>query len=161
MNLVENNDPILKQKCEPFDFRNPPFDPIEFAQDLVKFMYEKNAIGMSANQVGLPYRVFAMRGNPENFVCYNPKIVMPSTDQILLEETCIGHPGLLVKIKRPQHVKVRFQTPNGDTRTETYTGLTARTFLHEMDLLDGIVFYSRANLYHREKSFKNKTLQIK
>jgi hypothetical protein len=25
-----------------------------------------------------------------------------------------------------------------------------------MDLLDGIVFYSRANLYHREKAFKNK-----
>ena len=62
MELVNTNDNILKKTCEEFDFANPPFNPIEFSQELIKFMYDKNGIGLSANQIGIPYRVFAMRG---------------------------------------------------------------------------------------------------
>lgn len=154
MNLVDNKDPILKTECSKFDFTSPPFDPLEFSNELIRFMYEKNGIGLAANQVGIPYRIFAMRGAPENFVCFNPRIVIPSTQNILLEEGCVSFPGLFVKIKRAQHVKVRFQTPNGDTRTETFTGLTARVFQHELDHLNGQVFFKRANAYHRHLAFK-------
>jgi peptide deformylase len=154
MNLVDPNDPILTTPCQIFDFNNPPFDPIEFAKDLVKFMYDKNGIGLAANQVGVPYRVFAMRGQPENFVCYNPKIVQPSEMKIELEEGCLTYPNLLVKITRPQHVRVRFTTPNGDTMTKQFTGLTARIFQHELDHLDGVIFYNRANRYHRDQALK-------
>jgi peptide deformylase len=154
MNLVDAKDPILKTKCEEFDFINPPFDPIEFSKDLIKFMYDNNGLGLAANQVGVPYRIFAMRGAPENFVCFNPKIVLPSSEQVILEEGCLTYPGLLVKIKRSQHIKVRFRTPNGETLTKTFTGMTARIFQHELDHLDGIEFFSRANKYHREQAFK-------
>lgn len=155
MELVKQNDPVLTTECQPFDFLNPPFDPIEFAQNLVKFMYDKNGIGLAANQVGVPYRVFAMRGAPENFVCYNPRIVQPSDQSIVLEEGCLTYPNLFVKIKRPQFVRVRFNTPNGDVRTETFTGMTARIFQHELDHLDGVIFYNKANKYHRDQAFKN------
>lgn len=154
MKLVEQNDPILTKVCEPFDFLNPPFDPIEFSNELVKFMYESGGIGLAANQVGVPYRIFAMRGSPENFVCFNPKIVQPSEQEIALEEGCLSYPGLLVKIKRPQHVRVRFHTPNSDVMTQTFTGMTARIFQHEYDHLDGIIFYNKANRYHREKALR-------
>ena len=154
MNLVEQNDPILTTKCQDFDFSNPPFDPIEFAQELVKFMYDKNGIGLAANQVGVPYRVFAMRGSPENYVCYNPKIVQESEQHIVLEEGCLTYPGLFVKVKRPQFLRVRFSTPNGDTRTETFTNMTARTFQHELDHLDGIIFYNKANKYHKDQAMR-------
>ena len=117
MNLVNANDPILKNKCDNFDFNNPPFDPIQFAENLVKHMYDWNGIGLAANQIGIPYRIFAMRGQPENFVCFNPRIVQPSEMQIVLDEGCLTYPGLYVKIKRPQHVRVRFQTPNGDRKS--------------------------------------------
>lgn len=154
MNLVKSDDPVLTTVCSEFDFSNPPFDPIEFAKDLVKFMYDSNGIGLAANQVGVPYRVFAMRGQPENFVCYNPRIVQPGADQITLDEGCLTYPGLYVKIKRPQHIRVRFQTPNGDTLTRQFTGMTARIFQHELDHLDGIVFYSKANKFHRDQAFR-------
>ena len=106
MNLVNANDPILKNKCDNFDFNNPPFDPIQFAENLVKHMYDWNGIGLAANQIGIPYRIFAMRGQPENFVCFNPRIVQPSEMQIVLDEGCLTYPGLYVKIKRPQHVQI-------------------------------------------------------
>jgi peptide deformylase len=155
MELVPANDPILTKVCETFDFLNPPFDPVEFSQELIKFMYSKNGVGLAANQVGVPYRIFAMRAAPENFVCFNPKIIMPGTDEIVLEEGCLTFPKLLVKIKRPQHIRVRFNTPNGDTLTKQFTGLSARIFQHELDHLDGIVFYNKANRFHREQALKN------
>jgi peptide deformylase len=154
MQLVNKNDPKLTTPCANFDFVNPPFDSVEFAQELVKFMYDRNGVGLAANQVGVPYRIFAMRGSPENFVCYNPKLVQPSEAQVILEEGCLTYPGLYVKIKRPQHVRVRFTTPNGDTLTKQFTGMTARVFQHQMDYLDGIVFYNRANRFHRDQAFR-------
>ena len=137
-----------------FNFLNPPFDPIEFSKELVKFMYDNNGISLSAPQVGESYRIFAMRGSPENFVCFNPKVVQPSEQEVVLEETSLSYPGLIVKIKRPQHVRVRFMLPNADTRTETFTGMTARIFQHNLDFLDGIAYYNRANKYHRDAAFR-------
>lgn len=154
MELVKASDPILTTPCKEFDFNNPPFDPIEFAVELVKFMYDNNGLGLAANQVGVPYRIFAMRGQPENFVCFNPRIVMPSVEEIMLDEGCLTYPGMAVKVKRPRHVRVRFTMANGETRTETFTGMTARVFQHELDHLDGIVFYNKANRYHREQALK-------
>lgn len=154
MQLVKHNDPILTTPCQKFDFFHPPFDPVEFSKELVKFMYEHNGIGVAANQVGVPYRIFAMRGQPENFVCFNPRIIIPSEMKIELEEGCLTYPGLIVKITRSQHVKVRFNTPNGDVLTKQFTGMTARIFQHELDHLDGVVFYNRANRYHREQALR-------
>jgi peptide deformylase len=154
MKLLRYDDQALKRKAENFDFKNPPFDPIEFSQELVKFMYDNNAICLTAPQVGVPYRLFAMRGAPQNFVCFNPRVVMPSEEEIRLDEVSLTYPGLCVKIKRSQHCKVRFAMPNGEIRTETYTGMTARTFQHCMDFLDGEVFYHKANPIHREQSLR-------
>jgi peptide deformylase len=154
MKLVKQNDPIFTTPCNQFDFQDVPFDPIEFSKDLVKFMYDNNGISLSAPQVGEPYRIFAMRGSPENFVCFNPKIVQPSEQEVVLEETSLSYPGLVIKIKRPQHIRVRFMLPNADTRTETFTGMTARVFQHNLDFLDGIAYYNRANKYHRDKAFR-------
>jgi len=151
---MELDDTYLLEECKEFDFENPPFDPIEYAQELVKFMYERNALGVAANQVGTPYRIFAMRGQPENFVCFNPKIIQPSEDEVLLEEGCLSYPGLLVKIKRAQHIRVRFNTPNGQTLTKQFTGLTARIFQHEYEHLEGNRFYDLANKFHRDQAFK-------
>jgi peptide deformylase len=154
MNLVNINDKVLTEVCQEFDFSNPPFDPIEFSKELVKFMYDNNGIGLAANQVGVPYRVFALRGEPENFVCFNPRIVQPSEEEIVLEEGCLTYKGLIVKIKRPRHVRVRFQTPNGDTLTKQFTGISARAFQHEMDHLNGEVFFNKTNRFYREKALR-------
>ena len=161
MKIVTSNDPILSTPAKKFNFIDPPFDPIEFAQDLVKFMWDENTIGISANQVGVPYRIFCMRGYPQNFVCFNPKIIMPSAEEIVLEETSLSYPGLLVKIKRSQHVRVRFQTPNGDTRTETFTGMTARIFQQLVDNIDGLVYYNKANKFHKEQALKKWKKNVK
>jgi peptide deformylase len=151
---VKPNDQILTTPCKPFDFTQPAFDPIEFARELVHFMYDHNGIGLAANQVGVSYRVFAMRGHPENFVCYNPKIVSIGEEMMTLEEGCLSYPGLLVKVKRPKTIRVRFAQPNGDVRTDTFTGMTARIFQHEYDHLEGKLYFNRASRYHRDTALE-------
>lgn len=152
MQLVHHNDSILRTPAIDFDFTSPPFDPTEFSKQLIKFVYDNNGLGIAANQVGTQYRIIAMRGSPENFVCYNPRIITPSDQQVILDESSLTYPGLVVKVKRAQHIRCRFQTPNGDTRTETFTGMSARVFQHLLDHLDGNLFFNKANRYHRDKA---------
>ena len=154
MKLVDKNDPILRTPTQEFDFLNPPFDPIEFSKDLIKFMYDNNGIGLAANQVGIPYSIFAMRGDPENFVCFNPRIVHFSNEEIVLDEGCLTYPGLYVKIKRSRHIRVRFNTPNSDMLTKQFTGISSRIFQHEMLHLQGKCFVESLSKLKLEMTIK-------
>jgi len=157
--LVPDTHPIMSQKLERFDFDNPPEDPEKIAQILLKAVIKYQGLGISANQLGLPYRVFALKGNPSigipNFVCFNPRIATTMGDEQNFDEGCLTYPGLYVKVKRPGQVRARFQSPYGEIITKTFVGLTARCYLHECDHMDGINFIDRANKIHRERAKKN------
>lgn len=151
--LISSNDPILKTELERFKFDDPPTDPVELAHTLAQSMLAHGGIGLAANQLGLPYRAFAIMGE-QIIVCFNPLIVDSSTEMVYLEEGCLSYPGLYVKIKRPRRIKVRYTEPNGNTVTRIFEDMTARVFQHELDHLDGVVHISRANRIHREQAFK-------
>lgn len=151
--LIDCNDPLLRQKLEPFDFTNPPVDPLDLVTDLAETMLAANGIGLSANQVGLPYRVFIMKG-VELIPCFNPRIVDYSEETIVLEEGCLSYPNLFVKVKRPKRIKARYADPNGNITTQVFDGMTARIFQHELDHLDGIRYIDRANKIHLEQARK-------
>ena len=152
--IVKFPNQILTQSTQPFDFSNPFQDPIELSLELMKEMNDNNGIGLAANQIGKPYAVFTMKGYPDNFVCFNPKIVNTSDDMVEMEEACLSFPGVVLKIKRPSQVRLRFQMPSGLTDTKTFDGLTARTIQHEIEHLNGELFINKANRYHRDKAMK-------
>lgn len=144
LNLVPKDDPILKTKLEPFDWVKPPTDPIQLAKDLTETMLFNNGLGLAANQVGLPHRVFVIKSDP--IICaFNPIIVDQTEDETYLDEGCLSAPQLFLKIKRPKIIRVRFTMPNTEVVTEKYIGMTARVFLHEIDHLNGIFFTQRVS----------------
>lgn len=151
LKLVDPTHPILHNSVDQFDFLNPPVDPVILANCLIETMNAHNGLGLSANQCGLPYRVFVMRSNP-TYVCFNPKIIDVSSEEVMLEEGCLSYPFLYVKIKRPSIIKVRYTNCFGETKTEKFIGMTARCFQHELDHLDGINFTRRANTVHLERA---------
>ena len=158
MNLVVEDAEILMNRIEDFDFSiEHEHTPVEIAEALVKYMVDHNGIGLAANQLGLPYRAFAMKTQP-NTVCFNPLIVDRSAEVVTMEEGCLSYPGLIIKVKRPQAIKVRFTQPNGEVRTKKFTGMTSRVFQHELDHLNGIVFYRRANDFHKDQAFRARKL---
>jgi peptide deformylase len=145
LNSPKLDNTYLKTPCIPFDFSDPPIDPIDISKYMVKTMYELDGLGLAANQVGMHHAFFAFRGDPENFVAFNPKIVHYSEELIELEEGCLSFPGIIVRITRPRHCRVRFQMPNGETKTMQLTGISARVFQHEYDHILGKTFKDRVS----------------
>jgi peptide deformylase len=137
----------------PFDFTNPPFDPKSFSEALAKKMIRENGIGLAAIQIGMPYRVFVVRTDPV-YVCFNPKIVDLGGEENIMEEGCLSFPGMSVKVKRFDELRLRFQNHDGQFATRKFAGLAARVIQHEYDHLNGILFYNRASRYHRDAALK-------
>jgi peptide deformylase len=153
LKLVDMYHPMLSTKLENFDFSNPPTDPIQLAYDLVETMKQEKGMGLSANQCGLQYRVFCMESNPV-LICFNPRVVDVSSEEVELDEGCLSFNNLWLKIKRPKHIKVRYTEPNGNVVTKKFTGMTARCFLHEMDHMEGIKFIERVGKVQLEMAKK-------
>ena len=152
---------IKMEKLPSFDFNNPPTDPHELTVKLVETMLENTKRGiysLSAPELGLPYRVFVMAGQPP-VVCFNPRIVDETTEEIVLEESCYSNPNLFVKIKRPKIIKVRYNDMDGNLHNEKFIGMTARAFQHELDHLNGFNYTRRANQIHLQRAL-NKKKQI-
>lgn len=148
---VPVNDPAIHVATEKFDFDNPPIDPVELVMRLAKVMVENNGIGLSANQLGLPYRVFVMKSNPI-IACFNPIVLDTGLQTHIMEEGCLSYPGLYVTVRRPLIIKVRFTEANLNVRTERFDGMTARVFLHELAHLDGRTMMDDASIVQREKA---------
>jgi len=155
VSLVASSHPLLSTNLEKFDFTNPPIPPHELATILVTKLMEYNGLGLSANQLGLPYRAFAMVGAPP-FCIFNPRIVDVGDTQVLMEEGCLSFPNLSINIKRSKTIKVRYEDFDGNVHTEKFSGLTARIFQHELDHLNGIVYTSRANKIHLDRAMRQK-----
>lgn len=140
-------DAILRTKLQPAD----PQDPFlkSFLPDLIQTMYERDGVGLAANQVGVNLRIFAIdpwwgredeEQNPR--VLINPEILSMEGEQIG-EEGCISLPEIYANVPRALKITYRYLTPEGESITATAEGFEAVVIQHEYDHLDGIVFTDR------------------
>lgn len=136
MKLVPITDPGLRRAAERFDFTAPPVDPAKLAGDMVSTLYSLGGYGLTACQVGLPWSVFAIVGDPP-YVCFNPRIVWRSDETTRMPEACLSMPGIVLDTERSTGVRLRFQTPSGATTTKTFEGLSAIVVQHEMCHIEG------------------------
>lgn len=159
-NLVPASSPILSQRVSNFDFNNPPVDPMELSLSLLGHLRHYKGLGLSANQLGLPYRVFVLEGDPA-FVCFNPVITAVGDKEVRVEEGCLSFPGMYMKIKRPSAIRVRFQDPNGDFVTKKFSGFTAQLFQHEYDHMEGILYIQRVSRLVHDRARKQQDKLLK
>jgi peptide deformylase len=159
LELVKSDSSILKQKCELFDFATPQYDPEKLVEDLKESMIQHRGIGLSACQVGIPLRVFAVGdpNDPDNIVVmFNPRIVDFSEDVVLMEEGCLSFPGMFIKVKRSNSIRLRYYNMSGEIITQSYDGIPARAIQHEYDHMEGIAFHSRASSFHLDQAKRQK-----
>ena len=118
----------------------------ELSKILVDNMIHHNGIGISANQIGIWERAFAMVRDLENnevMVCFNPRIVKSYTEEVEMEEGCLSYPELFLKIKRPDKIVVKYEDEDKKTHKMKLQGLASRVFQHEYDHMEGIDFTQR------------------
>ena len=148
--LLPPSDPRLLMQIAPF--MDDTLEQFGFAdrKELSKVMYDNMAkyggLGLSANQVGLPYRMFVMGGHPQVEdgkvrTVFNPLINDVSPESINLKEGCLSFPFLFLSIKRPKWCSVRYTDENGEEIEETLHGMSARIFMHENEHMNGYVLF--------------------
>mgnify|MGYP000844085169 CR=1 FL=1 len=155
--IVRGFKDILTTPGMDFDFENPPFDPVEFSKTLGEVMFAFGGVGISACQIGVPYRIFAIRAVPL-MVFFNPKIVDYSGKVSPLIEGCLSFPGVNFPVKRHDRIRIRYQEPNGEMQLKTFEDYSAHIIQHEFDHTNGILFFDRANRFHRDRAIKNWSL---
>lgn len=159
LHLIPEDSGILKQLQDDFDFSNPIYDPKELAFKLNDCMKKNNGLGLSACQVGIPFRVFVMNINGnEPLALFNPRVVSQSDNQISMKEGCLSYPLLYMNIKRPDAVRIRFQTYLGETKTQQFIGMSARVALHEMDHMKGITYLNRASSFELQRATRKRMI---
>ncbi|MDZ4658217.1 MAG: peptide deformylase [Bythopirellula sp.] len=111
-------------------------------------MYEHEGVGLAANQVDLPYRLFI--ANPtgdakqkdSEHVFINP-VILGGKGQVEGEEGCLSIPGLVAQVTRKETVQVEAYNLAGELFSGELNGLFARIVQHETDHLDGVLFIDR------------------
>jgi len=139
--LVDSYDPILRKPTTPIDFETMPGKEVAYySMSLMETLNSLGGLGLSANQVGLPYRMFALNMGDKIWCLINPVVIEKSITKTKYKEGCLSFPGLFLEIGRPSSVTVEFQAANGEKKIQTFDGLTATCVQHEMDHLDGICY---------------------
>jgi peptide deformylase len=111
-------------------------------------MYEHEGVGLAANQVNLPYRVFVANseGSPDNReaerVFINPVLSLPR-GQAEDDEGCLSIPGVYAPVTRNETITIQAYDLAGNEFTAEVNGLLARIVQHETDHLDGTLFIDR------------------
>ena len=143
--LVEYPHPALFRKSKPLlRIDGGVRDAVEQMFDI---MYESHGVGLAANQVALPYRMFVVNvtGDPdsgEELAFLNPILTRPRGTAIQ-EEGCLSLPGLRADVRRPQRVVVEAWSVDGQPIRIDLDGFLARVVQHEFDHLDGRLFTDR------------------
>ena len=142
LKLVDFYDPILREPTVPVKFET--FEEQKRASflafSLTETLNKLRGLGLSANQVGLKERVCAVNMGEHIWIMFNPEIIERSETFADFAEGCLSYPGLYLKLKRPDYIKVRFQAIGGQYTEHEFNGLTAVCVQHEIDHLDGKLY---------------------
>lgn len=145
LQLVEYPHPALLRRTKPVTRLD---DALRSAvARMFDIMYEAQGVGLAANQVALPYRLFVVnvagrRGDGEELVFVNPVLSRPRGTAVE-EEGCLSLPGLRMDVRRPERIAVEAWSLEGEPIRLDLDGLLARVVQHEFDHLEGRLFTDR------------------
>ena len=152
--IVTVGHPVLRQRARDVtadELASP--DVQGLIDDLIDTMRHANGAGIAANQIGVPLRVTTIEVGDNPRYPYKPRIpltvvvnpvIEPLDDETVeINEGCLSVPNLRGVVSRFVNVRVRYLDRDGVEHDEIKRGLTAGTFQHELDHLDGFLFLDR------------------
>jgi peptide deformylase len=154
LRIAQIGHPVLRQPTRTLTREELLSDQIQsFLDDLVETMREANGAGLAANQVYQSLRICTVevRNNPRYpyrpniplTILVNP-ILTPVGDETFVNyEGCLSVPDLRGQVRRHCEVKVDAWDREGNSISTVVKGMTAATYQHEVDHLDGKLFLDR------------------
>ncbi len=127
----------------------------QLIDDLIDTMRNANGAGIAANQIGEGVRITVIEVNDNPRYPYKPKIPLTvvvnpvieaiDDERVDINEGCLSVSNLRGDVSRHVAVRVRYLDRAGNEHDEIKRGLTAGTFQHECDHLDGKLFVDRVS----------------
>ena len=150
--IVKYPDPVLEKPGKPVTEFNDEL--AKLVEDMFESMYAAKGIGLAAPQIGLSKRLtvidVSFQERPEDrIVLVNPEIIHREGKQYE-EEGCLSLPEIREKVSRAARVRVKAQDLKGKWFELEGEELLARAFQHEIDHLDGILFFRRVSALKRD-----------
>jgi len=158
------NDDMLKEENQPKDLVFK--DRKHLSEKMFDAMKKYGGIGLSANQVGLPFNMFVLGDHPDlekglKMTCFNPMIISASADQVMMKEGCLTFPFVFLNISRPRKVTVKYEDENGDLKEGHLDGMFSRIFQHEYDHMLGKTFVDGISKMKLDMAYKKAEKQMK
>ena len=159
--IIETPDPRLRVISKPVDVVDDELRTL--MRDMLKTMYEAPGIGLAAIQVGVPKRVLVIDlqeedeegqriRDPRYFV--NPEIIWESDDVASYNEGCLSVPEMYGDVERPAVIRAKWLDYDGVAHEEEIDGLLATVLQHEMDHLEGVLFFDHLSKLKRDMLLK-------
>ena len=139
-----SGDEILRKTAKEVDEVNDKIK--ELLQDMLETMHKYNGVGLAGPQVGILKRVIVidLYDGSKPLLLVNPKIIKTKGEQEV-EEGCLSFPNEYGKIIRPKEVIVEALNEEGKKVKIVGKDLLAQALDHEIDHLNGILFFDRIN----------------
>ena len=152
LEILEFPDPRLRKKAS----KVSTFDASlkEITDNMLETMYEAKGIGLAATQVNIHRAIVVIDiseegTQPEIFI--NPEVVSLEGEDHEFEEGCLSVPGFRELVSRPEKVKIKANSINGDSILIECEGLLSVCIQHEMDHLNGKLFVDYLSSLKRQR----------
>jgi len=169
LKLIPPTDPRVQSAIAPFNndmLKDEGFkDRKELSDTMFDTMKKYGGIGLSANQVGLPFNMFVLGDHPEvekglKMTCFNPIIISSSVEEETMKEGCLTFPFVFLNITRPRKVVVKYEDENGDLKEGSLDGMISRVFQHEYDHMLGKTFVDGISKMKLDMAYKKAEKQM-
>ena len=169
LKLIPPTDPRVQSAIAPFNDDMLKDEDVKNRQELSDAMFETmkkyGGIGLSANQVGLPFNMFVLGDHPEvekglKMTCFNPIIISSSVEEEVMKEGCLTFPFVFLSITRPRKVVVKYEDENGDLKEGSLDGMISRVFQHEYDHMLGKTFVDGVSKMKLDMAYKKAEKQM-
>lgn len=167
--IIEAPDARLRQISKPVEAVDDEIRAL--IADMFETMYAAPGIGLAAIQVGVPKRllVIDLQEKDEETgttiraprVFINPEIVPLGEDMSVYNEGCLSVPDQYADVERPAAIRAKWQDGDGKAHDEVLDGMIATCLQHEMDHLEGILFFDHLSKLKRDMLLKKLAKQRK
>jgi len=151
------SDDMLKEH----DFK----DRKELSDSMFDTMKKYGGIGLTCNQVGLPFNMFVLGDHVGledglKMSCFNPVIISASEETVAMKEGCLTFPFVFLTITRPRKIVVKYEDEKGDLQEGNLDGMMSRIFQHEYDHILGKNFTEYASKMKLDLAYKKAEKQM-
>ena len=140
-------------------------DRKELSDSMFDTMKKYGGIGLTCNQVGLPFNMFVLGDHVGledglKMSCFNPMIISASEETVAMKEGCLTFPFVFLTITRPRKIVVKYEDEKGDLQEGSLDGMMSRIFQHEYDHILGKNFTEYASKMKLDMAYKKAEKQM-